>query len=154
MSIGEFCNRDVIVAKEDTGIVEIARLMREYHVGNVVIVDESQGNRVPVGIITDRDIVIEVIGEDVSLGSVTARDVMSYELVTTRETEGLWETLQRMRLKGIRRMPVVNEHGALVGIITVDDILELLCGEFNDLIKIVIREQDRERQTRASGVPD
>jgi CBS domain-containing protein len=148
MSIGTFCNREVIVTSKDTSIVEVALLMRQHHVGDVVVVDSSKGESIPVGIITDRDIVVELIAKEVPLDSVTVGDVMSFELATVKEQDGIWDTLQRMRTKGIRRIPVVNEEGGLVGILAVDDLVELLSEEFAILADIVRKEQIQEKTAR------
>lgn len=148
MPISEICNREVVITYKDSSIVEVAKLMRHHHVGDVVVVDSVGDQSVPVGIITDRDIVVEIIAGDVPLGSVTASDVMSYDLITAREQDGIWDTLQRMRSSGIRRMPVVNEKGGLEGILTVDDLLELFSDELMSLAKVTIREQAREKETK------
>ena len=85
MSIGEFCTREVVIAERDTGIVELTQLMRKHHVGDVVVVEKKGDLAVPVGIITDRDIVVELIAGEVDLDSVTTGDVMSPELITAGE---------------------------------------------------------------------
>jgi len=151
MSIGEFCNRDVVVVAKDATVQEAARLMRQYHVGDLVVIREREGTREPVGLITDRDIVIEVLGEEVDINTVLVGDIMSHKLLTAREADGIWETLQRMRIAGVRRVPVVDAHGALQGIVTMDDMIELLADELSQLAKLVTREQAVERSTRGRG---
>jgi len=146
MSIGEVCNREVIVVRRDEAIMDAVRLMRQYHVGDVVIVDESQGERLPVGILTDRDIVIELLAQEVDLDAVSVGDAMSYELLTLNEQEELLDALKQMRSRGVRRAPVVNSRGALVGIITVDDLLELLMEQVADLVALINRERRLERE--------
>jgi CBS domain-containing protein len=141
MTVGKFCSREVIVAGKESSVAEIARLMRKHHVGDVVIVSRNGGRAKPVGILTDRDIVIELIACDVPLDSVTAGDIMSYKLVTARESDSIWDTLQHMRAKGIRRVPVVGTGGDLVGILAADDLLELFADELNLLARIPFREQ-------------
>ncbi len=148
MPIGEICNREVVFATRDTSILETAQLMRRHHVGDLVVVDEKNDKRIPVGIVTDRDIVIEVIAKEADINSLTAGDIMGPELVTTREAEGVFETIQLMRLKGVRRMPVVDHHGGLVGIVSVDDLVELLAEEMSELAKLISREQVREAKNR------
>ena len=149
MAIGEFCNREVIIASKNSTIKELTKLMRQHHVGDVVIVEDKAGHNIPVGIVTDRDIVLELVVEDVDLNACMAGDIMSFELVTVKESDGIWETLQQMRSKGIRRIPVVNEQNALVGIISADDLLELITEEMSDLVKIISRQQRKEREKRA-----
>lgn len=150
MSVGDFCNREVIVAGKNTSLVEIAQLMRQHHVGSLVIVQSKGENNIPVGIITDRDIVIEMVASQLDFEKVTAGDVMSSELLTAREIDGLWETLKRMRSHGIRRVPVVNDEDVLVGILTVDDILEVLSNELSDLVTLVTRERRKEEAVRST----
>lgn len=148
MTVGEFCNREVVIASREETIVDIAKLMRRHHVGDVVIVDRSKEPPVPIGIMTDRDIVVAFIAAEVPLDSVTVGDVMSPELVTVREDEGIWECLQRMRIRGVRRIPVVNRQGGLEGILTVDDLLELFAEELLALAKVPTREVVREKKLR------
>ena len=100
MSIGEICNRETVFTTKDSSISQAAQLMREHHVGDLVVVEENAGRRIPVGILTDRDLVIEILAKDVDMNAVTVGDVMSSELLTARESDGLYETLQRMRAKG------------------------------------------------------
>jgi len=99
MSIGEICNRETVFTTKDSSISQAAQLMREQHVGDLVVVEEKGGRRIPVGILTDRDLVIEILAKGVDMNAVTVGDVMSSELLTARESDGLYETLQRMRAK-------------------------------------------------------
>ena len=151
MSIGEICNRDVVVIERDATVQEAARLMRRHHVGALVVTRDLEGVRVPVGLITDRDIVIEVLGEGVDVGTVLVGDIMSDELLTAGEGDDLWGSLQRMRSAGVRRLPVVDTRGALQGIVTVDDVIELLADELTQMAKLMAREQVVEQTTRSRG---
>lgn len=149
MSIGEFCNREIVVIGKEDDVVEAAKRMREYHVGSLVVIEGTDQNPIPVGIITDRDIIVEIIAKELPLDSVTVGDVMSDELATVDENDDLWETIQHMRINGVRRLPVVSA-GRLVGIISVDDLLAVIAGEFLGLVNIVSSEQEREVVTRPS----
>lgn len=146
MNVGEFCSREVVIASEEATIVEIAQLMRKHHVGDVVIVDRSKSPPVPIGIVTDRDIVVELVAAEVPLGAVSVGDVMSYDLATAREDEAVWDALQRMRTRGVRRLPVVNAQGGLEGILALDDLLELLSEELGSLARVPAREIVREKK--------
>lgn len=148
MPIGEFCSREVVFATRATSIPEAARLMRQYHVGDLVVVDEVNGKRVPVGIVTDRDIVIEIIAQSLEINAFTVGDIMSPQLVSVQEKEGVFETIRLMRVKGIRRIPVVNQAGGLEGIVSADDLLDLLAEEMTELAKVAPREQVREIKTK------
>lgn len=148
MPIGEFCNREVVFATRETSIPEAAQLMRQHHVGDLVVVDETDGKRVPVGMVTDRDMVVEIIAKSLDFNEFSVGDIMSPQLFSVQDNEGVFETIRLMRAKGIRRIPVVNQAGGLEGIVSADDILDLLAEEMAELAKVAPREQEREAQTR------
>jgi CBS domain-containing protein len=148
MTVGNICNREVVIATPETHLIAVAKLMREYHVGDVVVVAERDGKRTPVGIITDRDIVLAIIASEVNLNDVVASDIMTSELLTARERDSIWDTLQRMRSHGVKRLPVVNDRGGLEGILAVDDFLELISEELLALAQVARRQQQREREIR------
>jgi CBS domain-containing protein len=148
MNLSELCNRNVITAGRSTSVIEAAGLMREYHVGNLVVVDgDSEAGR-PVGLVTDRDLVVEVLAEGVPAEELTVGDVMSEEPITALEDADALETLRRMRIAGVRRMPVVDRAGALKGIVTVDDLLQMLSESMTDVISLIVREIKTEAARR------
>lgn len=149
MQAAELCNRQVVTASRDMSIPDAARLMRDRHVGSLVVTDISEGRTIPVGILTDRDIVIEIISKDISLNEVTVGDIMTYTLLKVTEDENIFEVAQRMRARGVRRVPVISRLGELVGIIAADDILELLSEELSLLARITTREAEQEKTKRS-----
>jgi CBS domain-containing protein len=151
MSVGEICNREVVTIEKTAAVARAARLMRQYHVGCVVVVAEPTLPPRPVGIVTDRDLTIEILAQEVPVDTVTVADVMGPELLTAREEDGVWETIMRMRAMGVRRLPVVNRQGELAGILAMDDLLQFIVGELSDLVKLVRREQKREESSRHVG---
>lgn len=148
MPIAEICNREVVIAKRKDSILDVAKRMRRYHVGNVIVVDDGEGKPTPVGILTDRDIVVELIAKSVPFDSVLTEDVMSTDLLAVQEDRGVWDSIQCMRAKGVRRTVVVDKEGALVGIVSIDDLLEMLSQELLDLVKVITREQAMEKEKR------
>lgn len=144
MPISEICNRSVVVAKREMAALEAAKLMRQHHVGDIVVVDEKNGVRIPVGIVTDRDLVVEIAAPELDYRVITVGDIMGPELVTVRENMGIFEAIQYMRAKGVRRLPVVDMNDGLAGILTLDDLLELLSEELLALAKLVTHEQKKE----------
>jgi CBS domain-containing protein len=148
MPVGEICNREVVVAQKSLSVREAAQLMRSRHVGDLVVIEERDGRTYPVGIVTDRDIVVEVVAAGVNPDALTVADIIGPELTTVGESEGVYEAFFYMRSKGVRRMPVVNREGGLVGIVTLDDLLSLLAEEMSELAKLVSREKQREATVR------
>jgi len=144
MTISEVCNREVIIIQRDETVLKAAKLMRHHHVGNVIVVDERNGSRIPVGIVTDRDIVVEIISTELDPKVMTVGDIMTPEFFTAKKSMELFEAIQFMRSKSIRRLPVINEADELIGILTLDDVLELLSEEMVDLVKLVRYEQKEE----------
>ncbi len=148
MAVGEICSREVVFVRRGESVRDAAQLMREHHVGAVVVVDEREGSRMPAGVVTDRDIAVAVVAKGLDADGVQVEDLMSGELVTAQDTEGIAECIARMRGRGVRRMPVVDARGALVGIVTADDLLDLLAEELAGLARTVVNEQRRETQAR------
>jgi CBS domain-containing protein len=148
MPIGEVCVREVLVAPKSTTVQEAARLMRHHHVGNLVVVDAPNGHRIPTGIVTDRDIVISVVATKLDPAVFTLGDLVTEDLVTAREDQGVFECIQKMRTKGVRRMPVVDAEGNLVGIVAVDDLIQLLGEEMSELGKLISHEQAKETRNK------
>jgi predicted transcriptional regulator len=130
----------------------VAQLMREYHVGSIVVADQPDGKRMPAGIVTDRDIAVAVVALGLKPEVIQVGDIMNQELVAVREDAGVAETVELMRMKGLRRLPVTDSAGALVGIVAADDVLSLLAEEMAALASMVTREHKREVETRKKFV--
>jgi CBS domain-containing protein len=148
MHIGEIGTSQAVYCNRNTSVLEAAQLMRSHHVGDVVVIEQPNGERIPVGIVTDRDIVVIVIAEGLDPTSLLVADIMNTDLMTVGENEDVYETIERMRFKGIRRLPVVNNLGGLAGIVSVDDLVEFLAEEMTELSRISGRQQVQERQAR------
>jgi CBS domain-containing protein len=148
MRIGKICTVQTIVCTLDESIQGAALLMRQHHVGDLVVVQVRDGEKIPVGILTDRDIVVSVIALGLDPASLEVGDVMSDDLLTTDESEDVYELIERMRVRGIRRVPVVNRDGALSGIVSADDLLEFLAQEMGELSRIASHQQSQERHAR------
>lgn len=148
MSIAKLCVRNVATAGKDFTLGEAAKVMREHHVGDVIVTEERAGGKVPIGILTDRDIVLTALANGSNPEKLLVRDVMSYDLVTGMEDDGIFETIRLMKKNGIRRLPVVDAKGFLAGIISVDDLLEMLVTELSTLAQVTDRQFQRERELR------
>lgn len=149
MKAGEFCNRDVVFIEKNASVAEAAALMREHHVGSVVVVDDANGARRPVGMLTDRDVVIEFVTQGVSPADVEAADAVGPKLVTVTEDTALYETIELMLQNGVRRVPVVDSDGTLVGLFASDDALELLTEQLQHLAWLVSKQRRQESKRRS-----
>jgi len=148
MLLQEVCVLDVVCCGRDTGIIEAARLMRKHHAGDLIVVDDPNGERTPVGIITDRDIVVEVLGNELDAATTTVSQVMSNKLVIAEASEDTSVAVERMHSHGVRRLPVVNRAGSLIGVFTLDDALKLHAERAAEFVEIAQKGQKHERRTR------
>ena len=146
MTVGKVCNRQVTTVDIEDSILDAVHLMRRHHVGDVIVTRSTPDGRRPVGILTDRDIVIELLGEDVDPSAVGIKDVMSAELLTATESDSIRDSVKRMRTAGVRRMPVVDADGKLVGIFTLDDAIDLICEQLGDIVGTMKSGFNRERR--------
>jgi predicted transcriptional regulator len=148
MSITEFCRTDVQTVEKNSSVVDAARKMREAHVGDVVVCRKENGVSVPIGILTDRDIVVGLIALEIPFDNVTVEDIMTPALITVPKSAGIYETIHLMEAYGVRRMPVVDAHGGLFGIVSSGDLLELLSTEILSLARLPARQKIKEREIR------
>jgi len=148
LTTGEICTRSVTIAFRTTTVDGAARLMRDNHVGCLVVVDEVDGRRIVVGVLTDRDIVTAVVAPGLDAATLTVEDVMTTDLVTAREDDSLIDLMRSMRRKGVRRVPVVGGQDELIGVVTLDDVLGVLSEELSLLVGTVDNEGKRERKMR------
>lgn len=149
LTTGEICSRSVTIAFGETPLDGAARLMRDNHVGCLVVVDEVAGKRIVVGVLTDRDIVTAVVARELDATQLTVGDVMSRELISVLEDDSIKDMLVVMRHKGIRRLPVVKANGVLVGLVTLDDVLGLMSEQLREMASVIETEHLRERRERA-----
>ena len=149
MNVSEFCQRDVVTAGPGDSLIEAANLMRERHVGSVVVVDDPGSARVrPIGMLTDRDIVVAVVARDHGhLPQLTVDEVMTSDPITVRGTDAIQVAIERMRAYGVRRAPVLDEEGWLTGVVAIDDIVayasDLLVGVSELMRRGRMREEFR-----------
>ena len=148
LTAGDLCTRSTVTASRALALTEAARLMREHHVGSLVVVDEAPLGPRPVGMLTDRDIVTAVVAQDVDVRKLQVGDVMSAEPVTVQEGESMMGTLQAMRRRGVRRVPVVGAGGELQGVLSVDDVAEVIGEQIAALTQALVAGTGREARRR------
>lgn len=151
MGVGEICSREVVFARRNESVAQAARLMREHHVGSIVVADERNGRRYPVGIVTDRDIAVGVVALGLDPEKRNVDGIMPAELVCVRDSDGLGRAVALMRAQGVRRLPVIDAQGHLVGILSADDVLEVLSEELYCLAGMVARGERVESEHRKAA---
>jgi CBS domain-containing protein len=150
MNVGQICQRNVITARDFDELTSAARLMREKHVGYIVVVEPAfeEGTFKPMGVLTDRDIVVSVVAREADARTLRVGDVMTQQPVVAQESASIATALQEMRRVGVRRVPVVGDHGQLVGVLSLDDALEALVAELQDVAGSIRTEQLVEHSLR------
>jgi CBS domain-containing protein len=148
MTVNAICDHNVATIELDEDIVTAATRMREAHVGDLIVVEHRGGRTVPVGIITDRDIVVAVVAKRVDPAAVKVGDAMSAHLLTVNEDNGIEFALREMRRVGVRRVPVVGENRELVGILSIDDVIDHLAVQLGHIAGLIRLEQSVEAGTR------
>ncbi|MDP1899734.1 MAG: CBS domain-containing protein [Rubrivivax sp.] len=149
LTAGQVCNRDVVWVHKTVALNEAARLMRERHVGSLVAIEEAApGKRLVAGMVTDRDIVLSVVAKDRDARLLRVEDVMTTEVACARETDSVLEVLALMRRRGVRRVPVTDGHGLLIGIVAVDDLLTQLSNDLRSLVQLITAQPGHEQLAR------
>jgi CBS domain-containing protein len=148
LTLESLATRIVVTATPDTTATRAAQLMRAHHVGSLVVLDSASDNGKPVGIVTDRDLVLAVMAEELDPDLFTVGDVMSVELVTAPGRASLMEATQAMRSHRVRRLIVLDDAGRVVGIAALEDLLEAMTREFGELVMALRGAREREIRER------
>ena len=143
MNIAKLCRKNAVTIREEEDLGVAAKLMRERHIGYLIVVKAqvSDGSLVPVGVLTDRDIVVKVLAPQVDPCTLRVGDVMTQKPVVAREADDLTDALRTMRKIGVRRLPVTDGRGQLVGVLSLDDILDALADDLKNVAGSIRREQ-------------
>lgn len=144
----DFATSMVAVVEPETPALVVAQLMRRHHIGALVVVDANEKTR-PIGIVTDRDLVLELMAEGLDPAVFTAGDIMSVDLILATPEMGAMEAVELMKTHRLRRLVINDDAGRLVGIVTMEDVLELLTRELASLAAGLAGARDREIDERA-----
>lgn len=145
MDVGSLCRNRAVTIGTRADLVDAAKLMRESHLGFLVVMDERR----PLGVLTDRDIVLEAVAADVDPHAITVGDAMTRDPVTVRSTDDIDDALIALRRAGVRRAPIVGPDGGVAGVLSIDDVLEHVSGQLATVTESLRHEQATERSTRA-----
>jgi CBS domain-containing protein len=151
MKVGEYCKHAVVSIHASADAVDAAKLMRDEHIGFLVVYRDGDELRKPVGVLTDRDLVLGVMAADVNARSVTVGDAMTRQPLIANETDEFQDMLQAMRLAGVRRVPVVDQRGALSGVIAIDDAIDVITGLMCEIAGSIKSEQRQEWRLRPTA---
>jgi CBS domain-containing protein len=144
MNIDRIYSRHIISAPRSSTLQEAALLMREYHVGALVVTDEEPNSRRAVGIVTDRDLVLRGTAEGITPEDGVLEEVMTDDISTISNDADTHEALETMRSEGVRRLVVTAADGTLVGIVSMDDIVDAIAAELASLTGLIRSERERE----------
>jgi len=149
MRIEEICSHSVVTCRRDTRVAEVAKMMRDRHVGAVVVVESPDDQRPrPIGILTDRDLVVQVMASGVDANTLLAGDLVAGVLTRANEAESVYDAVWHMRGKGVKRLPVVDERDGLVGILAADDLMRVLAEAMVEVSRTTPQQIERERHNR------
>jgi len=146
MNVGNLCQRHTATIGPRDDLTVAARLMREKHIGYLIVVEPEPATSCvrPIGVLTDRDIVVAVVAKEADPKALLAADVMSMQPITVGETDAVDAALRTMRRMGVRRLPVVGTRGELVGVLSLDDVLDYVASEMQNLSAAVRNERQIE----------
>jgi CBS domain-containing protein len=148
MYLKDICILDVANCTSEHSVSAAAQIMRQQHTGDLIVIDDCDGGFKPIGIVTDRDIVMEVLALERDPRKTQVGEIMSKRLVVACGDEDVATALERMRTHGVRRLPVVGDGERLLGIVTLDDALHWVAQQVNSLCEIVDKGRNREQRSK------
>jgi predicted transcriptional regulator len=148
MTVNAVCNHNVATIQRDRDVAEAAERMRQEHVGDLIVVEQRGPHCVPVGILTDRDIVVSVVARHARPEEITVGDAMSSNLLTVKQDNGIEFALREMRRHGVRRAPVVGDGGELKGVLSIDDVVDHLAAQLLSVAEVIRLGQRAEARLR------
>jgi CBS domain-containing protein len=148
MSVNTICNHNVATIRRGQSVLDAATRMRQEHVGDLIVAEVRDGHNVPVGILTDRDIVISIIARQARPEDITVGDAMSEKLLAISKDSGIESALREMRRHGVRRAPVIGAHGELIGVLSIDDVIDHIAVQLGHIADVIRLGQEAEVRAR------
>jgi CBS domain-containing protein len=146
LTAGDLCSRIVTIGYAGMPVSEAARLMRQHHVGCLVVVEKlSARESTVIGVLTDRDIAIGVVAADRDPHALKVEDLMTKDVVTAAEQDGVLDLVAAMRRRKVRRIPVLGPRNCLVGIVSLDDVLVVMAQQIQAVAAAVSAAASHER---------
>ncbi len=151
MRIGDLCTREAYCVSSDAPLLEAVREMHRRHVGAVVVVGRGAAAGRPVGIVTDRDVVRTEMSRRADVFSLTTGEAMTPNPLVLEESCSLAQGINRLRHRGVRRAPVIDARGKLIGLISLDDVLPAVAESLTELAKLIGRQSRLEHDHHSAG---
>jgi CBS domain-containing protein len=148
MILEKIAIKNVVTVPENASMLEAAKAMRDFHVGSVVVVDQRSSRKMPLGIVTDRDIVVSTSAFGIPPNSIQVKDVMSATLVVAKKNDSLNHIMNLMKEHGVKRIPITDTDGALFGIVSTHELMSLLSDEMGEMVKVTERQHQVEAERR------
>jgi CBS domain-containing protein len=148
MILEKIANKNVVTVPANATMLEAAKAMRDSHVGSVIVVEEKAGRKIPLGIVTDRDIVVSTSAFGIAPNSIEVKDVMSGRLVSARKSDSLNHVLNLMKEHGVKRIPITDSEGALFGIVSTHELMGVLSDELSEVVRVTERQHQVESERR------
>ena len=140
MNVGAICSRRVISASVSASLSEVVALMRDERVGMVIVTRTVDGSPRVAGVVTDRDIVRAQLTHTADFSQLSTTETMTSEPLLVSTDEDIGDALRRMRTRRVRRAPVIDSHGSLVGVLSIDDVLTQIARELGGLAGVIARQ--------------
>jgi len=140
MTIESIATREVVMISESVALNKAAELMKDHNIGAIIVIKDKNTSKTPCGIITDRDIMIKWLEKGIDNQALTVGQVMSQDLLTIKQNQSILDAISALSEKGVRRAPVINQAGEVIGIISIDDIFVLLAKEMDAISKIAQKQ--------------
>lgn len=137
--------KEILTLKPEASVLDAVQMMRDRHIGDVIIAEERNGEKIPLGIVTDRDLTLDVLAQCADPAKLQISAVMNKNLVTCPFHAGVFEMIKTMKMNGITRLPLVSDTGALKGIVNAKNLIQLLLAGLYDLSHISEKQQSKEQ---------
>ena len=133
MTLENFCRKPVVKILPERNVAEACRVMEEYNIGCLIVEDDGK----LCGIVTDQDIALKVAGAMRDPQQTAVREIMTTNPIRISVDKDLRHLTSLMHAFHVRRVPIVNGHDTIVGIITLDDIIALIASEMSEIGKAI-----------------
>lgn len=153
MNIASICQREIVTVAADASLREAAASMREHHIGALVVTDAAAPARV-VGVITDRDLAIDVLALELNANGICVGQLVHGSAISVSGEASLQQAAAAMEDGGVRRLLVTGEDARVIGIVSIDDLVDAVAAEVSGLARALRSGIARENAERPAVTPE